>query len=154
MVTSHGHTPLHRIEKWDGSQFVKDSLSNLHLVISLGHQSRRCPNAIWGPEPGRLMTIIHTNGTHKVRVVPCCCSIPLVPDAIQLTQAGFLPATMERPQTVFTFQILKDFELHSLAAKKSAQRQCAELQRLTNQASPQSAPVRFQISLAHNRLLT
>ena len=154
MVTSHQHMPLHWIEKWDGSQFVKDSLSNLRLVISLGHQSRRCPNAIWGPEPGRLMTIIHTNGIHSVRVVCCRCNTPLIPDVIQLAQAGFFPATIQSPRTVFTFQILKDFELHSLAAKKSAQRQFAELQRLTKQASPTAAPVRIRFFLLTNRLLT
>lgn len=142
IVVHHKHIPFHWIEKWDGSQFVKDTLSNLGLIISLGHDSRRCPYAIWGPEPGRLLTIVHTNGMHRMRVVPCNCNSPAIPDAIQFTSAGLFPATMELPRTVFTFQVLKDFEVHNLAAKKTVQKQCVELQRLTREASPSAAPDR------------
>jgi CxC2 like cysteine cluster associated with KDZ transposases len=145
IVGSHQHMPLHWIEKWDGStgKFIKDSLSNLGLVISLGHNARRCPNAIYGPESGRLMTIIHTNGIHKMRIVHCACTIRVIPDAIQLAYAGFFPATMEAPRTVFTFQLLKDFDVHNRSTKKSVQTQCAEIQHLTSQASPLVSPVRF-----------
>jgi hypothetical protein len=52
---------------------------------------------------------------------------------------------MEQPRTVFTFQALKNFEAHRVEAGKSVQIYCAELQRLTNNASPITIPVCFSI---------
>jgi hypothetical protein len=148
MVTAHEHMPLHWIEKWDGTQFVKECLASIGLVITLGHHSRRCKRAVYGPESGRLITIVHTNGIHKIRIVACACSTPQIPDGIQFARAGLFPATMEQPRTVFTFQVLKNFEAHRVEADKSLKSYCAELQRLSNHASPVMIPVCFLIPFA------
>ena len=80
-----------------------------------------------------------------MRIVFCACSASVISDAMQLAHAGFFPATMDVVRTVFTFQLLKEFDAHSVAARKSIQRQCTEIQRLTEQYSPLTEPVRSLI---------
>ncbi|KIJ90576.1 hypothetical protein K443DRAFT_35778, partial [Laccaria amethystina LaAM-08-1] len=49
-VTLHQYLPLHRVERWNGLFFDKDSLHNLGLRYQLGHSGERCPFPLPGPQ--------------------------------------------------------------------------------------------------------
>jgi hypothetical protein len=98
-----------------------------------------CPN-IAAASKGRAYTVVNTNGIHKINI-NCCHCVDATDDAFQLTSAGLFPATIEKPETVFTFAALKDFHAHTLASKKSAYDHFAALRKLTNNAFPDQTPV-------------
>ncbi|KAJ6622035.1 hypothetical protein B0H10DRAFT_1944873 [Mycena sp. CBHHK59/15] len=87
-VSRHAENPLHRVEKWTGSMFIKWSLKQLGLHVQLGHP---CRSAC--PEPHALhvdFVVLHTNGIHKVNVDTCDCENALLAGAPeeQMLRAG------------------------------------------------------------------
>src|ERR1700748_3214806 len=73
----------------------------------LGHDGAACCL------PGRSdsLTVLHTNGFHKVHVVFCGCSSDeaALLDRNQLLRARLFPASPETPKTAFTFAMLDLF---------------------------------------------
>ncbi|KAH9983825.1 hypothetical protein BJV77DRAFT_1062348 [Russula vinacea] len=108
IVQQHSSHPLHRIEKWNGLFFVRTSLRDLGLTVYLGHEGKPCP--FLGQVLDRF-TVVHTNGIHT-------CS--------------WLPATMEDPQTAFTFDILNSYLLLSLQGKVSREDYYVSISRHTD----------------------
>jgi hypothetical protein len=150
ILVSHQHLPFHRIEEWGGTHFARKELSALGLIIFLGHHTLRCPNSPPKSE-GRPTVIVHTNGIHHTQIEYCHCSTAPT-EALQLTSSGFFPATMDRPETAFTFALLKNFHVHTLTSKKSAYDFVSALQKLTDNAFPQRIPVsRSLIYLKHKK---
>lgn len=133
LLDSHRRLPLHHVQEWSGTHFVRRSLSQLGFVIPLGHYAHRCPNAPPGSN-GRPTVIVDANGIHDTMVLYCHCTLDSEP--IQLISAGLFPATMDRPETAFTFSLLDDFEVHTLASKKSAYDHYTALRKHTNGAFP------------------
>jgi hypothetical protein len=97
---------------------MSKSLCDLGMTICLGHYTCRCPNAPLD-STGRPTVIVNTNGIHNARIIYCCCATASG-EPFQLNSAGLFPATIDQPETTFTFAILDDFEVHALASKKSA----------------------------------
>jgi hypothetical protein len=86
------------------------------------------------------MVITHSNGLHNTAVqFFCCYSTP--PDAIQLLDAHLFPATMEHPQTAFSFGVLDHFHQLTLSSKQSLFDYDDCLVKLTDPAFPQDIPV-------------
>jgi hypothetical protein len=141
VVASHRHLPLHRIQEWVGTHFAPKELCDLGFTISLGHYGERCPN-VPNTSPGRRTILVHTNGIHHTRIIYCHCAAAAI-EPLQLAQAGYFPATIDRPETAFTFKLLKNFHAHSLSSKKSAYDYYSALQHLTNNAFPHTTPVSF-----------
>ena len=131
IVALHRNLPLHRVEvsshmnpfshlirlmvekskTWKGNFFEKDSLHNLGYRYQLGHSGARCPC----PHPGPKNFIVFTiSGPHSLAINYC----PLSPWH-QLLHEGWFPATLSRPQTVFTFECLKTFHELTLQGKTS-----------------------------------
>jgi hypothetical protein len=137
IVSTHVQHPFHHIGEWSGTHFKRTSLHTLGAAIYLGHCGEKCKNRL--PGPGRNTVIVHTNGIHHVCIEYCRCDD--VPEAIQLAQSQLFPATMERPETAFTFAVLNDFHMHSLTSKKSAMDYIDALRKHTNAAFPQHTPV-------------
>jgi hypothetical protein len=82
------------------------------------------------------MVITHSNGLHDTAVQFCYCySAPL--DAVQLLDAQLFPATMEHPQTAFSFGVLDHFHQLTLSSKIPLHDYDDCLVKLTNPASPQ-----------------
>lgn len=128
---SHRLLPLHQIEvcakslfrlsayqyqqRWDGTSFQHESLMELGLTIQLRHRvGQMCPNQIH-----RKLTVIHSNGFHKVLVSFCECN-PKVPRRQQLLERGWWPATPLDPQTVATFEVLRQFQYQNLQGNLTA----------------------------------
>lgn len=145
IAATHIQHPFHHIQLWTGNYFSRSSLSVVGFSLPLGHNGHPCPNRASGL--GRMTTVVHTNGIHKLRVEYCYCTAGRS-DALQLVDARLFPATMERPETVFTFTVLKNLHLHGLTSKKSTYDYFNALKRLTDNAFPQNVPVR--IFIFHN----
>lgn len=137
IISTHTQHPFHHIGEWTGTHFQRISLSSIGAVLHLGHRGEKCKNRL--PVSGRNTVIVHTNGIHRVCVDYCRCYN--VPDANQLVRSQLFPATMERPETAFTFAVLNDFHIHSLTSKKSALDYVDALQKLTSAAFPRQTPV-------------
>ena len=83
------------------------ALGDLNSTMYLGHDGAPCLL------PGRrdVLTVLHTNGFHKINVVFCGCS----PDKSallcrnQLLRSRLFPASPDTPKTVFTFDVLDLF---------------------------------------------
>lgn len=89
------------------------------------------------------MTIVDITGVHHLPVHFCACDdAPSI--RTQLIRLALYPVTYDRPETVFTFRVLEDFDLENLETKASAQRYYAKLRRLTSNAFPQSVPDRYR----------
>ena len=139
IVSAHIHSAFHHIQKWVETHFVRSSLKEVGLTISLGHFGVRCPN-LSTTSCGRPTTIVHTNGMHETIVEYChCLEAPSEP--FQLIKAGLFPSTLDQPMTAFTFEVLRNFEKHVLAFKKSAYDYCDALWKLTDSAFPQNISV-------------
>ena len=141
IVASHATNPFHRIQKWNNFYFGRAALSDLGQVVGLGHHGALCPNR--PPESkGRATTVVHVNGIHQVRVEFCQCSkAPAEPE--QLAKASLFPATVDRPATAFTFQVLKQFHILSLTSKIPAYDFVNALVDMTDNAFPDKVPVSF-----------
>jgi hypothetical protein len=100
-------------QRWNGKFFEKDSLQNLGLRYQLGHSS-----ACSCPQPGPANFIIFDlSGPHDVSIDYCQCGEEPLPFCTQLLREGWFPATLSRPQTVFTFDCLETFHELTLQGK-------------------------------------
>lgn len=139
VVSAHSRTPFHQIREWGGSYFRRASLSKLGLLLTLGHDTGPCPNRSSSSKP-RNVTIIHTNGIHDYQIEFCHCA-----DAssvlVQLTRSRLFPATVQRPETLFTFSVLDNFHMLSLTSKIPAYDYWNALVNLTDHVFPKNVPV-------------
>ena len=142
IVRDHMSLPFHRIEKWTDSYFMQESLTSLGYTLHLGHDGDPCPNVGHNSAHSRTrpMVITHSNGIHHIAVQFCYCfSAPS--DAVQLLDAQLFPATMEHPQTAFSFGVLDHFHQLTLSSKIPLHDYDDFLVKLTNPAFPQNIPV-------------
>ncbi|KAK7016791.1 hypothetical protein VNI00_018800 [Paramarasmius palmivorus] len=73
-------------------------------------------------------------------------------DFEQLLQFSLFPATVDRIETVVSFQLLDDFYLHTLTSKKAAFDYFDALQRKTNPVLPHQAQVFLRVARIHRHL--
>ena len=130
IVERHVRHPLHVIEEHTGKFFRQTSLSNLGLKPTLMHDGKKCPYVPEGYR-GVETLIVHTNGIHKLRVIYCDCP-DKPPRAIQLVKSKLFPGTAEDPRSAFSFDLLKDFHLHTRVSKKSSYDYLRAVQRRTD----------------------
>jgi len=118
---------------------VENSFSTIgsHPGVGTGNGQR-----LWGPfvpETTR-MVIVTSNGVYRHQIGWCHC--PGGPDNhIQLLQLRLLSASINRPSTAFTFELLDHFHIDAMECKTAALNFFANLRRTTNGAFPASVPV-------------
>ena len=151
-MVQHRNHPLHWVEVWNGHYFEHRDLSQLGFVIYLGHGGHRCHNRATN-STSTAFVILHTNGVHHCKVEYCQC-LGARPRTSQLMRADYFPATLERTETAFTFEILDDYILDSEISKKSAQDFLRRIVRRTCGAFPADVKVRVLHSLVTVRLCT
>ena len=95
------------------------------------------------PQPDRFdedgnpfVTIVDVSGIHHLPVLFCACDTTGSQLDIAYLRVGLFPASFERIQTVFTFDVLKDFRASNLECKTSAYQYYQKLRRLTCPAFP------------------
>ncbi|KAJ3715761.1 hypothetical protein C8R42DRAFT_725564 [Lentinula raphanica] len=111
-VDQHKYQPLHWAEVWDDSR---------------GYFSRQ--DISTGTEP-LLMTLVDVNGIHATRVSFCQCMGHS--KWRQLFDANFFSATIDQPQTAFTFELLRQWMILNLQSKITAHHFVAALRRQTD----------------------
>lgn len=85
------------------------------LRIQLGHTGAACSCPLPGPID---FCVIDITGIHFVAIDFCDCRHEgIVHKRTQLLRAGWFPATFNRPQTVFTFDILSTYHELTLQGK-------------------------------------
>jgi CxC2 like cysteine cluster associated with KDZ transposases len=103
-------------QEWNGTYFADVTLQQLGLEVHLGHNGHRCP---YSHESINDFTIVDISGIHTVTLRLCAC--PNAPHArTQLLMSSLLPASLDRPQSAFTFDVLDTFQLLNLQGKISA----------------------------------
>ncbi|KAJ3760795.1 hypothetical protein EV360DRAFT_39088, partial [Lentinula raphanica] len=130
-VDQHQYQPLHWAEVWDDSRgyFSRHDISTVHTQghsIPLGHGGSRCSKVT---EP-LLVNLVDVNGIHATRVSFCQCMGHS--KWRQLFDANFFPATIDQPQTAFTFELLRHWMILNLQSKITAHHFIAALRRQTD----------------------
>ncbi|GLB34092.1 hypothetical protein LshimejAT787_0109760 [Lyophyllum shimeji] len=141
IVAQHRNHPLHFLQEWTGTFFRRAHLVDLGFMLTLGHGGDPCPNGL-STSKGRPTVIVHINGIHKANIKYCHCDSLSEPD--QLARERLFPATIEQPETAFTFAVLKHFHISNLTSKISAYDYFGSLRSLTNNAFPQEVPDRYR----------
>ncbi|KAJ7466564.1 hypothetical protein B0H11DRAFT_1733162 [Mycena galericulata] len=148
IVRKHDDNPFHHIEEWDGKHFRRTSLKQLGLILQtdLESGSHPCRNATSSSK--RELVVVDEHGFHAAIMEFCGCpraSDSKVPqDWEQLIAVRLFPATWKRPETVFTFSVMRQFHIHSLTSKKSAYDYVRALAKLTDNVFPQDAKNRYR----------
>lgn len=101
---------------WNGRFFDKCSLHSLGLRIQLGHRGKACGKPAAGSVKFHVMD---TNGFHYVNFDFCDCGLG-PPRYVQLLRARLFPASTDRPQTAYTFDVLDSFQELSLQGKTNS----------------------------------
>ncbi|TEB10416.1 hypothetical protein FA13DRAFT_1653193 [Coprinellus micaceus] len=131
MQTSHLDTPLHRIQKWNGTFFEKCTLKSLGLRIQLGHRTgERC----YRPEQakGNDFVILDLDAVHEVSLDFCGCGGTSMDHVEQLLERRLFPATVTQPKTAATFRLLEFFEVLQYESKISPFEVFTTISRLTD----------------------
>ncbi|KAJ7302475.1 hypothetical protein DFH08DRAFT_977891 [Mycena albidolilacea] len=131
-MARHLSNPLHVIEAWNGTQFLRTSLKALGLRVQFGHlPGEFCAS----PQPARTgFVVLHESGIHQVAVNFCGCErrgSAGLPDT-QLLRGRWYPASEERPQTCMTFSALDQFHTLTLQAKTTMYDYYLALEKLTS----------------------
>lgn len=89
----------------------------------------------------RKMTVVHVNGVFEHCVRFCRCQ-GAIPEHEQLFTHRLFPSSFDRPETVFTMDVLEYYGIDAMECKTSAQSFFQKLRRLTKNAFPDELPVR------------
>ncbi|KAI6020540.1 hypothetical protein EDC04DRAFT_2869910 [Pisolithus marmoratus] len=99
------------------------------------------------------MTIVHTEGifTHQISGCNCPGSDP-IQWHLELLWQRLFPASISKPKTAFTFDVLDHFLIDALECKTSAMSFYQKLKRFTNNAFPERVPDRYRELMRVSRL--
>ncbi|KIJ58337.1 hypothetical protein HYDPIDRAFT_102895, partial [Hydnomerulius pinastri MD-312] len=179
-VKVHKHLPFHNLEKWQDSCYQKISLMALGYIWYMGHNGDPCPcvpgpaedwvdvddeglpdtedpfhvpilNTLPVPRLSQL-TIVHATGIFVHKISWCQCSNASERKHLQLLRACLFPASVTRPETAFTFEVLEHHRIDNLECKMTAMSFFAKLRRLTDSGNPDSIPDRYRELLRISRL--
>jgi hypothetical protein len=168
-VKAHRYLPFHNLQLWNGKFYEPTTLLDQGYTLYLGHGGDRCPlsSQISDPPPGlpenlqdasedgedgwetahetksrvTKLVVVHSTGVYSHHVVWCQCPGAEKDRHLQLLKAKLFPASIRRPQTAFTFDVLDDFLIDAMECKTSAMSFYQKLRRFTNNAFPDQIPV-------------
>ncbi|PPQ99597.1 hypothetical protein CVT26_009183 [Gymnopilus dilepis] len=139
-IRRHKLHPLHLIEKWTDTGFVRVSLKSIGLRVQLNHASLHCSN----PIPCHAsMLVLHTNGIHDVAFDYCGCDRAL-PQHIQLVRRRFYPASQLIPKTCASFTLLELLHKLALTTKASTYDFYRALENLTDNSGLRAPRSRYK----------
>ncbi|KAJ7438353.1 hypothetical protein FB451DRAFT_1570308 [Mycena latifolia] len=150
IVRKHDDNPFHHIEEWDNHHFHRTSLDTLGLILQIDPNSgaARCRNVTATTVVSRRIVVVEENGFHLRTTEFCACLCPgeqvVRSEWRQLLAVRLFPATWKRPETVFTFNVMRQFHIHSLTSKKSAYDYVRALAKLTDSVFPQDVKNRYR----------
>jgi hypothetical protein len=158
--------PFHRLEHLQNGFFHDTSLHQEGYTMYLGHGGRPCPIlglqemddglviededtledtehllGQWETLESHVLVVVDCSGVHQRRVSWCHCS-GAPAKHIQLLREQLFPASITRPSTAFTFNLLEYFHIDAVECKAAAFNFFSKLHRLTNYTVPGAVPVR------------
>lgn len=149
LLHTHISAPFHRIQHWNGEFFQSTKLMDLGYLLHLGHGGQACPHSNSASET--VICVVDITGVFHHKLRWCCCQ-DADPSYAQLLRLGLYPASIERPQTAFTFSLLDYFHIDALECKTSASNFYNKLRRFTNSLFPHHVPVSFAILLSCDQI--
>ncbi|KAG1866103.1 hypothetical protein F4604DRAFT_1881801 [Suillus subluteus] len=90
------------------------------------------------------LVIMHSTGVYSHHVSWCQCPGAEKDRHLHLLKAKLFPASITRPQSAFTFNVLDNFLIDALECKTSAMSFYQKLRRFTNNAFPDKIPDRYR----------
>lgn len=140
-IVAHKHSPLHWAEVWnaDRGYFTHQDISTVlteGYAIPLGHSGNPCRQA----SKPLFMTIGECNGVHATKVTFCHCE-GSASKWHQLFAANLLPATVNDPQTMFTFRVLRHWQIQTLQSNITGYDYVHSLRRMTDNVFTGNIPV-------------
>lgn len=152
-LQAHEANPWHWAHRWDESKgtLVQTDQSVLGRVVTFGHrrhQELECPER--RAEESLAFTVVDLTGIHATRAFFCKCSHSQVfrtrhPRLEMLLACRMWPSTVKQASVGFTWEVMKDFHLHTLTSKKSAYDYMRAIQAKTNNAFPGDVKVRNRV---------
>ncbi|KAI6137277.1 hypothetical protein F5141DRAFT_1209605 [Pisolithus sp. B1] len=145
-----------KVQRWNGAHYQPTSLMDLGFLWHIGHGGDPCPCNWSDPDPEESgyvtgegppnhrkssqfqMTIVHTEGifSHEVSVCKCPGSDPN-DWHLDLLRQRLFPASISKPKTAFTFDVLDHFLIDALECKTSAMSFYQKVKRFTNNGFPE-----------------
>jgi CxC2 like cysteine cluster associated with KDZ transposases len=141
LILCHAQHPFHCPQQWKEGSFENVPLCDLGYVLVLGHSSSGglCPedDNLFGD---CCMMVIHVNGVFKHCIRFCRCP-SATSEHEQLFCYWLFPSTFDRPETVFTLDVLDYYGIDAMECKTSAQSFFQKLRRVTNNVFSDEVPV-------------
>ncbi|KAI6010214.1 hypothetical protein BKA83DRAFT_4068932, partial [Pisolithus microcarpus] len=170
-VKAHRNLPFHKVQRWNGTHYQPTSLMELGFLWHIGHGGDPCPPNWSDPDPDEAgymtgeespnhrhsddlairrssqfqMTIVHTDRIFSHEVSVCNCPGSDSSDwHLDLLRQRLFPASISKPKTAFTFDVLDHFLIDAPECKTSAMSFYQKLKRFTNNAFPERVPDRYR----------
>ncbi|KAG1845638.1 hypothetical protein F4604DRAFT_1688621 [Suillus subluteus] len=167
VLKAHQHNPFHNLQLWNGRFYETTTLQAQGYIMYLGHGGEPCPNLSHQPDPspwedlGSMedvfaqeegdtindtqlgvsnLVIVHSTGVYSHSVSWCQCPGAEKAHHLDLMKARLFPASLTRPRSAFTFDVLDNFLIDALECKTSAMSFYQKLRRFTNNAFPDKIP--------------
>lgn len=137
LVSSHASMPTHRFCKWVGTHYEDICAKDVNLVFHLGHGGKPCS---LGKEQNFVLGDV--NGLHEIRI-HVCLHKARGSTMRQLLEANIFPCSEDKPQSGFTFSVLRLFSLLATEAKLSPHRFYNVLVYRTNAVFPGRVPDQY-----------
>lgn len=155
IVDRHQYIPTHRIQTWDKTFWVDDSLysDDLGMVLNLGHGHLPCPSNTrkWDLLVGDI------NGFTSIKVRYCtCCKKGEQPihRTRQLLRAGLFPCSHGQPRSAMTLPLLEMYNLLTTVGRTSGHKYYSVLEQFSNPGFPGEVDDRYrELMWAHRRYL-
>lgn len=114
ILSAHRENPFHRVDFWDITKKcrVSVSLESIGLIISFKDPNGDSCRCKLTTSNSRTLEVLHLNGLHTVRYKSCTCKTSLkgyVSPEMLLTERLY-PATGQRPNRAFTFEVLEEYD--------------------------------------------
>jgi hypothetical protein len=145
LVANHHSLPTHRFREWTGRCFRNISSDDIEYIFHLGHGGEPCDLG-----KNRKLHLGDTNGFHTI-TVRYCRHPGRGSHSKQLLQARIFPCSEQDPQSAFTFDVMRLFQLLATEAKLSTQRFYNVLVYRTNPTFPSHVPDRYREFLRTSR---
>jgi hypothetical protein len=127
------------------TEIIEEQVTKVQILKELRKQANIYghPDGVAVPRPAHCiqMTAIDTSGVHKLWVKPCNCTGGENAMERHLLELRMVPASFEKPRTVFTFGVLNDFRLTNLECQASAYHYYKKLARITSPLMPAAVEV-------------
>ncbi|KAI6040541.1 hypothetical protein EDC04DRAFT_2602333 [Pisolithus marmoratus] len=137
-VKVHRNLPFHKVQRWNGNHYQDTSLMELGFLWHVGHGGGGVPCSQAQENPNTEESgYVSGEGPPNYS---CPGSDP-IDWHLSLLRERLFPASISKPKTAFTFDVLNHFLIDALECKTSAMSFYQKLKRFTNNAFPGRVPV-------------